>query len=188
VLVAAASSPPQPARLLARSKTLFRHYSIAASPCGNYVAATGNSGLLSLFRVQRSNSNYKPPAAAAAAAAAACAAPAAAGSDPSTAAAPAPSQQAIPGLNPAVNIPSAFFDADPAAAWEPGEDPSELEWVLVHVATLLCKNGQEVMVNSVRFGHFAGRLRMLVAHQVGVLKGRGGGGGGKGGARCLSTA
>jgi hypothetical protein len=38
---------------MARCDTAFKHYSIAASPCGNFVAASGNNGLLRLFRVQR---------------------------------------------------------------------------------------------------------------------------------------
>lgn len=157
----------QPARLLARVKTLFRHYSIAASICGNYVAATGNSGLLSLFRVQRSNPNATPsdktPATAAAAA----------GSSSSTAAAPqgvqGPQAQQEPG---GVPLSSAAYEADAVEGGEgdgeggEGGQEAQLEWQLVHVATLLCKNGPETMVNSVRFGHFGGRLRMLVAHQV----------------------
>jgi hypothetical protein len=44
-----------------------------------------------------------------------------------------------------------------------------LPWRLVHEATLLCAAGRETMVNSVRFGSFAGQTRLLVAHQVGLM-------------------
>lgn len=167
----------QPAKLMARSKTLFRHYSIAASLCGNYVAATGSSGLVSLFRVQRSDSKSTIPSKEAPAAAAAPRAPMA--PNPNIVAAQqVPFAQQMPNV-PAdgdgdaaafvtefLNQPYAQADIMPRAV-DPDVDPSDLEWELVHVATLLCKNGPEVMVNSVRFGHFAGQLRMLVAHQVG---------------------
>ena len=169
----------QPAKLLARCKTLFRHYSVAASICGNYVAATGNSGLLSVFRVQRSNTNTnsdsslktppaEPPVARPAAAAAAAAAGAAANA--ANAAGADNMSAALEG------------DAVDAADEGEGEGQQQLEWQLVHVATLLCKNGPETMVNSVRFGHFAGRLRMLVAHQVCV------GGGGQPGRNATDSS
>eukprot|EP00775_Hariotina_reticulata_P005349 gene5349-5585_t len=40
-----------PAQLLAANGTWFRHYSIAASPCGNFVACTGASGAVVLFKM-----------------------------------------------------------------------------------------------------------------------------------------
>jgi hypothetical protein len=147
----------QPAKLLARSRTLFRHYSIAAAPCGNYVAATGNSGLVSLFKVQRSNSssNSTGPHTAAARV------PVHSSSRAGALQPPAAAQQEVAGSNPAATTGAGLNQAAGSEV-----DAEELAWQLIHVATLLCKNGPEVMVNSVRFGHFAGRLRMLVAHQV----------------------
>lgn len=108
----------QPARLLARNGTCFKHYSIATSPCGNFVAASGSQGLVVLFRVVRSN--------------------------------PTGDQQ------------------QPAAA-RAGRKGQNLPWQLVHEATLLCVNARESMVNSVRFGQFAGVPRLLVSHQVRLL-------------------
>lgn len=49
-------------------------------------------------------------------------------------------------------------------------DAGPLEWQLLHEATLLCVV-RETMVNAVRFGLFSGRMRLLVAHQVGRLGG-----------------
>jgi hypothetical protein len=120
---------------MARCDTAFKHYSIAASPCGNFVAASGNNGLLRLFRVQRGTLQD----AAAQQTAHAAAAPAAA--------APAAAKSAVKGSG-----------SSAAGALLP--------WRFVHEATLLCAAGRETMVNSVRFGSFAGQPRLLVAHQV----------------------
>jgi hypothetical protein len=119
----------QPAKLMARCDTAFKHYSIAASPCGNFVAASGNNGLLRLFRVQR------------------CSLQDAAAQQTAYAAAPAAAKSAVKGSG-----------SSPAGALLP--------WRFVHEATLLCAAGRETMVNSVRFGSFAGQPRLLVAHQV----------------------
>jgi hypothetical protein len=123
----------QPAKLMARCDTAFKHYSIAASPCGNFVAASGNNGLLRLFRVQRGSLQD-----------------AAAQQTAHAAAAPAAAKSAVKG------------SGSSAAG-------GVLPWRFVHEATLLCAAGRETMVNSVRFGSFAGQPRLLVAHQVGVV-------------------
>jgi hypothetical protein len=129
-----ASSLLQPAKLMARCDTAFKHYSIAASPCGNFVAASGNNGLLRLFRVQRGSPQD--------------------GGAKQTTVSPLSAGAAAKGA--AAGSGSAAVAA--AAA---------LPWRLVHEATLLCAAGRETMVNSVRFGSFAGQPRLLVAHQVG---------------------
>lgn len=134
--VACALPAVQPARLLARSGTCFKHYSIAASPCGNFIAASGNSGLVVLFRVQRSNPSQQQQEGATAAAAAT------AGNS------------------------SASSKGSNSSGSGPAEGPESLAWRIVHEATLLCVNNRETMVNSVRFGQFGGVPRLLVSHQV----------------------
>jgi hypothetical protein len=150
----------QPAALLARRPMLFKHYSVAASPCGQWVAASGASGLVSLYRAVRGSCTSSSSS-----------------TDEAAAQAPAPEAQAAgssggqaavgaggPATPPQQQQPQQPQQAAPAA--DAPLDPDDLPWRLVHVATLLCKNGPETMVNSVRFAGFGGKLRMLAAHQV----------------------
>jgi hypothetical protein len=115
---AATAARLQPPRLLARAMTYFEHISVAASPCGRFVAVCDEVSAVVLWRVQRGPR------------------------------VPQQQQQQHQGCDDSAD--------------------QLLPWRLEHKATLLLQppDDRDWGVNAVRFGLFAGRMRLLVAHQV----------------------
>ncbi|KAG2495171.1 hypothetical protein HYH03_006777 [Edaphochlamys debaryana] len=150
-------APGRPGRLrqLCAVALQTNHYSIAVSPDGRFIAAGGDRGFLYIYAYVRERPAYRAAARAASASASASAGAYPSGSG-SAAASPSPD-----GGGPDTDVPPGSPSPHDGA---PRPDGSAR---LARLATFAfpVRGGFWGMNNMVRFGHFGGALRLLVAAQ-----------------------